>query len=67
MVEFTMTQTAQILNGREIAEKILARLSKDVEAVQKSGKKLKLTTVQVGEAKDTLLYSQSIERTFKKR
>ncbi len=59
-------RTAQILNGREIAEKMLARLAKDLEAIQRSGQKLTLATVQIGESKDTVLYSQSIERTFKK-
>jgi len=61
-----MNQTTHILNGRDIAEKLLARLAIEVEEIQKSGKKLILATVQVGESKDTALYSKSIERTFKK-
>lgn len=53
-----------ILNGVEIAQKELKALSKSVEAIQKSGTRLTLASVQVGEPQDASVYSRSIGRVL---
>ena len=58
-----MIQTAQILNGREIAKKCLENLKKDIARINVS---LKLATVRVGAAEDAALYSKAIDNFLAK-
>ncbi len=61
-----MVKAARILNGKEIAQKILASAAKKIELLKKTGSTLTLATVQVGNAKDTLLYSQALRNLLDK-
>ncbi len=53
-----MTQTAQVLDGREIAKKYLETLKADLQRI---GEPLTLATVRVGDAEDARLYSKAID------
>ena len=57
---------ATILNGREIAKKLLDRISKDLSGLRAKNKTLALGTIRVGENQDALIYASSIENLFKK-
>ena len=57
---------ATILNGKEIAKKLLARISKDVSEIHAKNKALALSTIRVGENRDALIYASAIENLFKK-
>ncbi len=57
---------ATILNGKEIAKKLLDRISKDLSEIRKKKKALALGTIQVGENQDALIYASLIENLFKK-
>src|SRR3989338_6895964 len=61
-----MAKTSVILNGKEIAEKILTAAAAKIVLLKKTGATLTLATVQVGNAKDSLLYSQALDRLLKK-
>jgi len=58
-----LSQTAQILDGREIAKKCLEVLKADI---QRLGVPLKLATVRVGAAEDARLYSKAIDNFLAK-
>ncbi len=55
--------SAKILNGRELAKKLLEDLSKEISAIKQ---KPTLATVRVGENKNAQLYANAIENLFKK-
>ena len=61
-----MAKTSVVLNGKEIAEKILSAAAAKIALLKKAGASLTLATVQVGNAKDSLLYSQALDRLLKK-
>ncbi len=61
-----MVKTARILNGSDVAQKALTALSKRIEALRVEGKTLGLAAVQVGDSKDALLYSRSLEKLLTK-
>ncbi len=61
-----MVKAAHVLNGKEIAQKILVSAAKKIGLLKKTGASLTLATVQVGNAKDTLLYSQALEALLNK-
>ena len=55
-----MVKTAHLLNGKEIAAKRLEKISKELLELRQTGAELSLTTVQIGQAHDTALYSKAI-------
>ena len=57
---------ATILNGKEIAKKLLERISKDLSGLRAKNKTLALSTIRVGENQDARVYASSIENLFKK-
>ena len=57
---------AVILNGKEIAAKRLQILTGKLAELSNKGVTLSLATVRVGDSKDTLLYSKSIENLLRK-
>ena len=59
-------KSAQLLNGKQIADKILGEAAAKIAILKKTGAFLTLATVQVGNAKDALLYSQALDRLLKK-
>ncbi len=61
-----MAKTSSILNGKLIAEKMLAVMAKKIDLLKKTGAIISLATVRVGDAKDTMLYFETIERLLKK-
>lgn len=61
-----MAKTSVILNGKDIAEKILSEAAAKITLLKKTGASLTLATVQVGNAKDSLLYSQALDKLLKK-
>lgn len=56
----------QILNGREVAAKHLARLAQEIEKIRKSGASLTLASVLVGEPSDAVIYSRAIDKLMAK-
>lgn len=60
-----MTQ-AQVLNGREIAERRARDLERSLAALSANGIRLCLATVQVGRSEDTELYARSIDRLLQR-
>lgn len=61
-----MVKIARILNGKEVAQKILASAAKKIELLKKTGSTLTLATVRIGNAKDTLLYSEALWKLLDK-
>ncbi len=61
-----MIKTASILNGKEIAAKHLEKISEELSNLRQSGTTLTLSTVQVGEAQDTVLYAKAIANLLQK-
>src|SRR3989338_3742932 len=57
---------ATILNGKEIAKKLFARISKDVSEIRAKNKVLALSTIRVGGNQDAWIYASAIENLFKK-
>src|SRR3989338_8440749 len=61
-----MNATSNILNGKEIAKKYIDVFSKEVALILEGGGRLCLATLQIGESKDTTLYSKAIENLLRK-
>ena len=61
-----MTQACHILSGKLIASRRLDAFKKRIEELRKEGVSLKLGTVRVGEAPDTLIYSKAIDSFLRK-
>ena len=60
-----MTRTSGLLNGKPLAEKMLSETAKKIALLKKAGAVLSLATVQVGGAKDTVLYSSALEKLLR--
>ncbi|OIO36075.1 MAG: hypothetical protein AUJ72_06165 [Candidatus Omnitrophica bacterium CG1_02_46_14] len=61
-----MNNADNILNGKEIAAKHFAKLSKEIAALKTQGTRLTLATIQVGGAHESKLYAKTIENFIKK-
>jgi len=61
-----LIQSPHILNGIPIAKKHLEIAARNILRIQKEGGTVTLATVQVGEAKDALLYFVSLEKLLQK-
>ena len=61
-----MSNTPVILNGKEVAAKLLDKLSQEIADLLRAGTTLTLATVQVGEAHDTELYAKAIANLLQK-
>lgn len=61
-----MNLASNVLNGKEIAKKYLEMLSREASSILEKGDQVTLATIQVGDSKDIMVYSRSIENLFKK-
>ena len=61
-----MPNASVVLNGKEIAAKLLEKISQEIAELRRAGTTLTLVTVQVGDAHDTELYATAIANLLQK-